>query len=773
MSQPAGRPYSRRRFKIVVGLLALVSAVAFYAATRLIIHYFRFSHMIELRLSGERWERPTRVYARPYLLHRGQLLSPAELIQLLNGLGYRETATAEQPGTFRVKGKEIHLRLRPSKDTGGARSLEAARVLFENDRVAAIQDLKGRSWLQVELEPEPVTTLFGDERAKQRWVPLREIPKVMVQAVLATEDRRFFDHTGLDPIGIARAFFMDLREEGPARQGGSTISQQLVKNYFLSPERTLRRKLLEAFLTLILESQVGKQEILELYLNEVYLGQRGSFSIHGIGQAARVYFGKDVRNLSLEEAALIAGLIHSPNSESPFRNPERARARRDTVLGLMARQGFISGEENKAAAERRLELARGSVDVGEAPYFIDLLQRELAQRYSVEALARENLAAYSTLDRYLQNQAQRAVSEGLVEIEGKISNKPKRGAIQAALVAMDPRKGDVLALVGGRSYGASQFNRAVEAHRQPGSTFKPFVYLAAFEYTYGLPGAGETPPQYPLAYLTPATRILDEPTTFTYENKTWTPANYEGRYEGMVSLRQALAHSLNAATAKVGARIGMERVVALWKSMGMASKLQPYPSLVLGAFEMTPLEVATAYAVIASGGYQVKPRLFTAIRDAKGKTIEIRIPDPRRVVHAQSAYLVTDMMRAVVDTGTGAPVRARGFTAPAAGKTGTTNDKRDAWFVGFTPDLLAVVWVGFDDNESLGLSGAQAALPIWTRFMKAATAGLPVADFQAPEGITFATIDPQSGLLARQGCPARDNAPFLEGTEPRATCNLH
>ncbi len=276
-----------------------------------------------------------------------------------------------------------------------------------------------------------------------------------------------------------------------------------------------------------------------------------------------------------------------------------------------------------------------------------------------------------------------------------------------------------------------------------------------------------------MAYLTPATRILDQPTTFTYENKTWTPANYEGRYEGMVSLRQALAHSLNAATAKVGARIGMERVVALWKSMGMASKLQPYPSLVLGAFEMTPLEVATAYAVIASGGYQVKPRLFTAIRDAKGKTIEIRIPDPQRVVHSQSAYLVTDMMRAVVDTGTGAPVRARGFTAPAAGKTGTTNDKRDAWFVGFTPDLLAVVWVGFDDNESLGLSGAQAALPIWTRFMKAATAGLPVADFQAPEGITFATIDPQSGLLAREGCPARDNQPFLEGTEPRATCNLH
>jgi len=768
MPAAAPAPYSRRRFKIVASILTVASVALFYAAASLITHYFRFSQMIEARLKGERVERPARVYARPFFLYQGQQLAATDLVALLNGLGYREASDVAAPGTFSLAPKEVQLHLRATDPDVPIRK---ARVVFGTNRVSALQTLPDKKPVaQIELEPEPVTTLFGEGRTKQRWVPLKEIPDVMVEAVLATEDRRFFDHTGLDPIGIARAAFREVRDDEGPRQGGSTISQQLVKNYFLTPERTFRRKFLEAFLTLILESHVSKQEILELYLNEVYLGQRGSFSIHGVGQAARVFFGKDVRNLELGEAALIAGIIHSPNRESPFRNPKTATERRNLVLSMMVRDGYASADASKAASASSLELALGSVDRGEAPYFIDYLQRELEKRYPGEVLERDNLAVYSTLDRYLQNAAQRAVTEGLAEIEAK---RKEKGALQAALIAMDPRKGDILAMVGGRSYGESQFNRAVEARRQPGSTFKPFVFLAAFEHTYQLPRAKDTPPQFPVAYLTPATLVVDEPTTFTYEKKTWSPANYEGHYEGMVSVRRALAGSLNAATAKVGARIGFPRVVALWKSLGMTTRLEPYPSLVLGSFEMTPLELASAYAILASGGFNVEPRAFSAVRDASGRALELRLPQERRVVHAESAFLVTDMMKTVMDEGTGAAARARGFTAEAAGKTGTTNDTRDAWFVGFTPDLLVVVWVGYDDNRKIGLSGGQAALPLWTRFMKAAVAGRPSSSFEAPPGIVFVDVDPASGLLARSSCPSTESSPFIEGTEPRARCPLH
>jgi penicillin-binding protein 1B len=601
-------------------------------------------------------------------------------------------------------------------------------------------------------------------------VSLEDVPEHLVRAVVTTEDQRFFEHTGLDPIGILRAALEDLRAQ-EARQGGSTLTQQLVKNYFLTPEKTIRRKLLEAFLAIILESQADKEEILELYLNDVYLGQRGSFSIDGVGPAARIFFGKDVRNLELEESALLAALIRSPNRSSPFRHPDRARERRNIVLKQMADQGFITADRAKSASNRPVQVVRSSVDTGEAPYFIDVLRRKLLSRYSPRSLQRDNLSVFSTLDASLQGAAQVAVTEGLEEIEKKLGAKTPKGDIQAALIALNPVNGDVLALVGGRSYGVSQFNRAVDARRQPGSAFKPFVYLAAFEQTYER--TRETKNPSPEDVFTPATRIRDEPTTFRYGNRTWSPKNYDRKFEGTVTLRQALARSLNVATAKLGERVGFERVVSLWESLGMSSRLEPYPSLVLGTFEVTPLELAAAYAVVANGGTRVDPRFFTTIRDAQGRTLDTPRAERHVVAHAESTFLVTELMRSVINEGTGWEIRARGFKAPAAGKTGTTDDTRDAWFVGFVPDLLAVVWVGYDDNRRLGLTGSQAALPIWTRFMKAAVSGRAKSGFDPPSGITYARIDPLTGKLATAACPSPRQEVFITGTEPRQLCTEH
>ncbi|HEX9725958.1 MAG TPA: PBP1A family penicillin-binding protein [Vicinamibacteria bacterium] len=761
------RRYSRFRFKVTFAFLTLVSLVVFYFSAVFIIHYFQFSRRIAERLQGERQNRPSWVYARPFELREGQRLLESELIEILNALRYQETrSSVEQQGTFYRTKDEIRVHLRHVSNDDSPHILG---VSFSEEWVRAIREFPDRNPLRrVEFEPVPVTTLFGEERAKQRWVPLKDVPEILVQAVLATEDRRFFEHTGLDPIGIVRAAWLDIRS-GEIQQGGSTLSQQLVKNYFLTPERTIRRKLLEAFLAVILESRATKDEILELYLNDVYLGQRGSFGISGVGQASNIYFSKDVKNLGLEEAALLAALIRAPNTASPFRHPEEAKARRDAVLRQMARHGFIDPREAEAAAARPLRTEAGAVDIGEAPYFVDVLRQELFERYPPESTSNQNLVVHSTMDRHLQNAAQRAVAEGLVEIEDRLAGNNKPRNVQAALIAMQPSSGDVLALVGGRSYGTSQFNRATEARRQPGSAFKPFVYLAAFERSYEVARAGGPAGQL----FSPASMVSDVPTTFRYQGRSWAPSNYDHRFAGDVTYRYALSRSLNVATARVGQEVGYERVVRLWDAIGTHSNLQPYPSVVLGAFEMTPLDLATAYTVIANHGVRVDPRFFVSVQDERGRILDSVETASHAVAHPESAYIVTDMMQSVIDEGTAREIRARGFNAMAAGKTGTTNDTRDAWFVGFTPDVLAVVWVGYDNNRPLGLTGSQAALPIWTRFMKAAVSGRETASFEPPAGVTFARIDTDTGLLARPSCPRVRTETFITGSEPRALCARH
>jgi penicillin-binding protein 1B len=769
MTDPARRVYSARRFRLVVLLLTLVFLPIVIGASLLIYQYLRFSILVEQRLRGERGSVPSRVYARPLVLRPGLVLDRHGLLKVLNGLRYaeRERATPE-PGQFAVVEDGLLVFPRP----GGEGASEPLLVVFATDKagVTRIREIRGpaskRRYAAQALEPELVTYLFDADREKRRRVRYDQLPEHLVKAVLAIEDRRFFTHPGLDPIRLIAAAIRNLRTEKEIPHGGSTITQQLCKNFFLTPERTYRRKAQEALLAFVLERRATKQEILELYLNDVYLGQAGSFGINGVGEAARIYFRKDVSNLTLPEAALLAGMIQSPNPYNPFRHEKRATERRNEVIRAMHEAGFIDAARSEAALASPILVERPSVDTTDAPYFVDLVRRQLGQRYDPKDLTTQNLSIHTTLDLQLQDLAQRALERGLDNVQ-KLIRKRTTAPAQGCLIAIEPASGKVVALVGGRSYGASQYNRVIQARRQPGSTFKPFVYLSAFEATYEDPSL---PP------ITPATVVEDAPAVFFYEDKEYIPTNYEDEYHGMVTLRRALAMSMNVATVKVAEMVGYDKVAALWsKKLGIGAPIQPYPAIALGSFEATPYEMATAYNVLANGGLKVEPVTITGVADEKERVLEQHhAPVPERVVREESAFLVTDMLRSVLNEGTAAGARGMGFSPDAAGKTGTTNDYRDAWFAGFTPDLLAVVWVGFDDNTPVGLSGTKAALPIWVDFMMGALGGQKPSPFPpAPEGIVYVTIDKETGLLATPGCPKTRSEVFVAGTEPREPCPAH
>ena len=578
--------------------------------------------------------------------------------------------------------------------------------------------------------------------------------------MLAIEDRRFYDHPGVDLIGSAAAVVTNLRGEKAYLVGGSTLTQQLVKNLLLTPEKTMTRKLKEQFMAVIAERRLSKDQILELYLNEVYLGNRGSFAVHGLPEAARLYFGKDVLNLSLAEAATLAGMIQSPQALSPFRSPERCVQRRNVVLGVMAETGVAHPAEAEKAAQEPL-LASARALESEAPYFVDFVEQELTSR-AID-IRRSSADVYSTLDLHLQRLAQDALRSGLKRIDDQLARRRRKiGPAQAALVAVDPRSGEILAMVGGRSYNQSQFNHVTAAHRQPGSVFKPFVFLAAFEQALA---DGRTD-------LSPAMIVADEPTTFIFDEKDYAPGNYDGEYEGPITLRHALARSRNIATIKVAEMIGFDKVADLWRRLGIGTPPQPYPSIALGVFEATPLEVATAYTIFTNGG-QVRPlaqRPVAAGQRRHGRTAAAHQGRAGRQARDHLPGHEHDAER----PRRRAPARRRrssGFKLEAAGKSGTTNDLRDAWFVGFTPELLTVVWVGIDDNTPLGLTGSQAALPIWTSFMARALAGRQSSTFEIPNGLEFADIDPDSGGLAMPSCPKIRHEAFLPGSVP--TVGLH
>jgi penicillin-binding protein 1B len=778
------KPAKKRRrwlrvLLIVFGLAAIVlSAVLGY-------YYVVFSRLVDARLHGERAHVLPRVYGRPIELRGGELMNENELIDRLNDLGYANAERAARPGEFTIDRDAVVMVPRT-----GALAGRVVRAVFRKpvapavkpgqpapvpqpERLERLELVPGGPTPTVTLDSPLLTALISTSREKRRQVPLAKIPKHVVQAVLAIEDRRYYEHPGIDPIGILGAAITNMRGTKSYLSGGSTITQQLTRNVFLGSvlenptERTrgwpiVRRKMLEVFMAMVLDRRASKDEILELYLNEVYLGQRGSFGIHGVAEGARLFFGKDVFNLSVSEAATIAGVIHSPYNLSPFTNLSRARERRNVVLNLMANAGFIPPEVAQQASAEPLTVVARALEA-EAPYFVDLVGQTLNDQYSAILRSTQPFEVYTTLDLHLQRFAQDAVRDGLVQVDSLLARRKRKGVAQAALLAVDPRTGEILALVGGRFYNQSQYNRATSAKRQPGSVFKPFVYLSAFEKA-AADGRND---------LTPATVVNDEKTTFYYEDKTWDPGNYEGEYDGPITLRHALAHSRNAATIKVAEMTGYDQVAALWRRFAPGTLAQAYPSIALGVFEATPFDIATAYTAFPNLG-EIRPlRTITAIKSGAKDLAAPPATKPRRVARPDTVFLVLNMMRSVINEGTAASVRAAGFSLDAAGKTGTTNDLRDAWFVGFTPELLTVVWVGLDENQPLGLSGAQAALPIWTSFMIRALAGHPNVEFQVPDGIDFVEIDRDTGKLPLPSCPRTFREAFLAGTAPVETCELH
>jgi 1A family penicillin-binding protein len=751
----------RRRWltaALAAGALVLVGGLA--VATYYWIHDAR---LIVATLGGE--QRPVpRIFGRPFDVRPGEVLSPAGLVQRLNDIGYAERPKAAGPGEFALAPPNAVVLVSRPADGSPPRAI---RVEFSRGRTSVVTKLStadshAAAIDHVTLEAPLLAALAPGE--KRRYVPLARIPKQMIDAVIAIEDRRFYEHPGVDPIRAIGALVTNLRGDKPYLVGGSTLTQQIVKNTFLTPEKTLRRKLQEQFMALVLESRFTKDQILELYLNSVVLGQRGPFEIHGVAEAARIFFGKNLSNITLAEAATIAGVIQSPSRLSPFRNPDRARDRRNVVLTEMANAGYITEAEATRAAALPLGVSPRALE-DEAPYFVDYVSQFVDDQYGGVLKTDAAVDVYTTLDLELQRDAQQAVGDGIAQVDKLLAGRRRAAGAptpEVALIAVDPHTGDILAFVGGRAYYRSQYDRVVAARRQPGSVFKPFVYLAAFERQ-----AAEG-----RADLTPATIVDDEPTTFKDGDNDYTPANYQNEYDGPITLRRALAMSRNIVAIKVAEATGYDQVADLWARIGVGTPAKPYPSIALGVFEATPFDMATAYTLFADGGW-VHPLTAISRIVENGKVKDTRALPPRKIALPQTTYLVTSMMQSVINEGTGAGARAAGFTLDAAGKTGTTNDLRDAWFVGFTPQLLTVVWVGYDNNQPIGLSGSQAALPIWTAFMKHALAGHPNVPFPVPDGVVFADIDRDTGMLAMPACPHVIREAFLAGTEPRQYCNVH
>lgn len=729
--------------------------------------YVRFSRLVDARLSGEVFENASLVFAAPVEVKVGQPGNPADFAARLRRALYAEGGSGSEVGTYRMTGDRLEIRPGPLSFFQGEQVREGPAALgFRDGQVVSIASLDRPGPLPAyQLEPEVITTLFDRNRGKRRLVRYQDLPKPLINAILATEDHRFFTHSGINIFRLVAATLAGVHGEDRIR-GTSTLTMQLARNFFLNPtERTLRRKATEIFIALLMEQRLSKEQIFELYANQIYLGQRGSFSIYGVGEASSSYFNKDVSSLTLPEAALLAGLIHGPNRDSPYKYPERALQRRNFVLRRMLEVGFITPVEAERTSGAPLGLAQQNVEGSQAPFFVDLVKDQLLAQFPERDLLSESYRVYTTLNLDLQRAASEAVQTGMAEVDKELKKRrrPKDepedpNQPQVALVALDPATGALRALVGGRNYGLSQLNHVL-AKRQPGSSFKPFVYATALNSAVD----GSQP------LVTPATILVDEPTTFQFGDQPYEPENYKKEYFGPVSVRQALAHSLNVATVRLAEMVGYDKVRRLAESAGVNNDLLATPALALGAYVATPLEIAGAYTVFANKGQYEGPRFILAVRDSAGRTLWRSSEETRPVLDPRVNYLMVSLMQSVVENGTAAGVRSRGLTVPAAGKTGTSHD---GWFAGFTTNLLAVVWVGYDDDRELRLSGAASALPVWTEFMKRAVAIPDYSNpppFAPPEGVVTATLDAQSNQLATSASIQTRDEVFIAGTEPTSS----
>jgi penicillin-binding protein 1B len=737
--------------------LALALVLAGLLTLAFIDGNWRFAHMEAAA--------PARVFSAPFVMAEDVAIDRDNLQERLDRLGYRKVeGHPATPGEYSVRFRSTEIYLNAFEYPSGKTEATPVRVKTTFGRVSHIENIdSGENLDQALLEPESLGTLSGNVTEERLAVSVDDLPKTLLDAVIAIEDKRFKGHTGIDPRGTLRALFANVKS-GEVVQGGSTITQQLAKNLYPGGGRTFPRKIWEALAAVGLEAFHSKNEILERYLNQIYLAQRGPTSIIGVGAASQHYFGKDVRYLDLPESALIAGLIQSPGRYHPYRHPREARERRNLALKLMLDEDLITKQQQLDAAATPLSLRPEPASDGRhAPYFIDYIAQRLQEEGLRDPASHTGMRVFTTLDPLIQARAEKVIATSLAQYEKSYRHlRPLPGGeLQGAFVALRPSDGSILAMVGGRSYARSQFNRIVQAHRQPGSAFKPFVYLAGFQKAQS--------ERVPL--FTAATVLDDSPLEMEVNGEAWAPQNFDQEYRGPVSARQALAESLNVPTIRAAEMIGLRDIVRSAHQDGIESTLQAVPSIALGTFEIVPLELASAYTTIANLGTRALPRALVAVVDDGGKTTSIPVQPSEQSSTPQASYLTLDLMRDVVRKGTGAGIWSYGVQGEFAGKTGTTDDGRDAWFVGFSPDFLGLAWVGFDNNRPLRLGGAVLALPIWAQIAR----GAGIDDdrrWKAPPGIVELEIDPTTGQLSNGRCPDSITEIFIEGTEP-PECETH
>jgi penicillin-binding protein 1B len=765
------------KHRFLRGLLLAALSCMVLGVCVLSICYFKYQSIVDDRLaSGPIFANVAQIYAAPREVRVGQRLTVLFIAQELRTAGYN---TNPQLGTFTLSGNSIRIKPGPgsyhspdgatiatgqSADTGTSSGPVVQSITAEN----------GAPLAAYQLEPQLITALSGENRTKRRLVTYGEIPPNMVQAVLAIEDRRFFEHGGINYVRIAKCAVEDTLT-GHKECGGSTLTMQLARGFFLSPEKKFTRKLIEIMITFQLEARFNKQQIFEMYANQVNIGRRGSFEINGFGEAAESFFGKDLRQLDLAECALTAGLIQNPSWRNPYRHPDRAMERRNLVLDSMVETGAITQSEADRAKAEPLRLAAPNIDAAEAPYFVDLVHDQLSQRVGDQELGHDALRIYTSLDPELQRAASDAVEAGMKNVDDmvrKLHKKTDSNILypQVALVALNPHTGQILALVGGRNYGVSQLNHAT-AERPTGSIFKPFVYAAAYNTSLNGMDLGGN------GIFTALTRLNDDPHTFMFDGKPYDPGNFEkGEYPGMVTAAQAIAHSLNIATIGLAEQIGYENVAALARTAGITNA-RGTPSVAIGTYNATPIDMAGAYTVFANNGVHLKPWMLASVRNANGDIVADFAPEAKQVMDPRAAYLTQSLLEFTANYGTASAVRAHGFSAPAAGKTGT---EHDAWFAGYSSNLLCIIWVGNDDYTDIShglthrLQGADTAAPIWAEFMNRAIKLPQYSDmhsFSPTDGVQLVRIDKNTWLPADDSCPEDYNLAFLDGTVPASTCS--
>lgn len=763
-AKPAKPKSKSRNLSVTVAkysaILLLVLVVA--AASTLWFFYSKYARLADLKLAQGPFPKSSMLYSAPQLVGVGDLATPEQFARRLRESGYQEDARNNLNGWYHLRPDAIEVF--PGKESYPGS--DSSVIKFAKGKISSIISLDDNSQrTEYMLEPRLLSNLYDKNRGKRRFVKFDDIPPVMVHALISAEDKRFFQHSGLDPVRIVKAVLVDVRE-GRNAEGASTLTQQLARMLWLDNRKTFGRKFAELMITLHLEQKLSKKQIFEYYFNQYDLGRRDSFEILGFGEAAQAYFGKDVAELTLPEAATLAGLAQDPSYRNPVRWPDRAKARRNIVLKMMLDNGYINEASYRAACALPMDITKQGIGSADAPYFVDLVNAELADDFQDQNFQDSRSKIYTTIDPELQLDASEAVSEGMREVDAIIEKRHKgKGPIekpQVALICLDPHTGEVKALVGGRDYGASQLNHAT-AKRPSGSTFKAFVYAAALN-------SGLTSNPSP---MTVSTLVDDEPRTFMYNGQAYEPTDFhKGQWEGPITMREAFAQSLNVPAVEVAESAGYQNVADLAHQAGLAD-VQPTPAMALGAYDATPLEMARAYTTFANDGVMVEPRLISKIIGNMGDTIWSSQLNTKKILDPRVNYLMISLMQDVLRSGTGASVRARGFTLPAAGKTGT---EYDAWFAGFTSKLLCVVWVGYDRYHDLKIEGAHAALPVWTDFMIRAHKHRPyrdVTDFPVPDGVVSAMVDAESGELATSACPKVVTEYYLMGTQPVQTCHLH